>query len=78
MPVTNSIYVVFLPLEMQRKLKQTKEYHMFFQFVWKETTHKPLKVVASKNIFCSMYIIGRTCFDECFLFHVRNGRHYFS
>ena len=23
-----------------------------------------------------MYIIGTTCFVECFLFHVINGRHY--
>ena len=78
MPVTNSIYVVFLPLEMRRKLKQTKGYHTFFQFVSKERTHKPFKAAASKTFFSSVYIIGRTCFDECFLFHVRNGRHYFS
>ena len=31
--LTNSIYLVFLPLEMQRKLTQTKVYHTFFHFV---------------------------------------------
>ena len=28
--------------------------------------------------FSSVYGIGTTCFDECFLFHVMTGRHYFS
>ena len=29
-PLTSSIYLVFLPLEMQERLKQTKVYHTFF------------------------------------------------
>ena len=28
--------------------------------------------------FSSVYGIGTICFDECFLFHVMTGRHYFS
>ena len=39
--LTSSIYFVFLPLEMQKRLKQTKVYHSFSYFVWKEMTHKP-------------------------------------
>ena len=33
LPITCSIYLVFLPLEMQRTLKQTKVYYTFFYFV---------------------------------------------
>ena len=78
LPLTSSIYFVFLPLEMQKRLKQTKVCHAFSYFVWKETTHKPLKVAAAKSLFSSVYIIGTTCFDECFSFYVITKRHYFS
>ena len=78
LPLTSSIYFVFLPLEIQKRLEQTKVYHAFSYFVWKETTHKPLKVAAAKTLFSSVYVIGTTCFNECFLFYVITGRHYFS
>ena len=78
LPLTSSIYFVFLPLEMQKRLEQTKVYHAFSYFVWKETTHKPLKVAAAKTLFSSVYVIGTTCFDECFLFYVITGIQYFS
>ena len=78
LPLTSSIYFVFLPLEMQKRLKQTKVCHAFSYFVWKETTHKPLKVAAAKSLFSSVYIIGTTCFGECFSFYVITKRHYFS
>ena len=32
-------------------------------------THKPLKVAVAKIVFSSVYVIGTTCFDECFSFH---------
>ena len=36
-PLTSSIYFVFLPFEMQKRLKQTKVYHtFFFDFVEKK------------------------------------------
>ena len=76
--LTSSIYFVFLPLEMQTRLEQTKAYHAFSYFVWKETIHKPLKVAAAKTLFSSVYIIGTTCFDECFSFYVITERYYFS
>ena len=31
-----------------------------------------------KKIFSSVYVIGTTCFDECFLLHVITGKHHFS
>ena len=77
LPHTCSIYFVFLPLEMQKRLKQTKVCHMFSYFIWKETTHKPLKVAAAKSLFASVYIIGTTCFDECFSFYVITKRYFF-
>ena len=77
-PLTSSIYFAFLPPEMQKRLQQTKVYHTFSYFVWKETTHKPLKVGAAKTVFPSVYVICTTCFDECFLFYVITGRCCFS
>ena len=76
--LTSSIYFVFLPLEMQKRLKQTKVCHAFSYFVQKETTHKPLKVEAAKFIFSSVYIIGTTCFDKCFSFYVITKKRYIS
>ena len=64
LPLTTSIYFVFLPLEMQERLEQTKVYHAYFCFVWKETIHKPLKVATAKTLFSSVYVIATTCFDE--------------
>ena len=66
LPLTSSVYFVFFPLEMQKRLKQTKIYHAFSHFVWKETTHKPLKVPAARTLFFSVYVIATTCFDQCF------------
>ena len=42
---------------MEARLKQTKVYHTFFYFVWKEKTHKPLKVAAAKTIFSSVRVL---------------------
>ena len=75
---TSSIYFVFLPLEMQKRLELTKAYHSFSYFVWKETIYKLLKVAAAKSLFSIVYVIGTTCFDQCFWFYVIPGRHYFS
>ena len=53
---------------MQGRRKQKKVYYTFFYFVSRETALKPLKVAAAKALFSSVYVIGTTCFDECFLF----------
>ena len=76
LPLSSSIYFGFLPLEMQKRLKQTKVCHAFSYFVWKETTHEPLEVAAANSLFSSVYVIGTTCFDECFSFYVITKRHY--
>ena len=49
--LTRSIYFVFLPLEMEKRLEQTKLYHSFSYVFLKETTHKLLKVAATKILF---------------------------
>ena len=72
-----SIYLVFSSRKRQIRLIQIKVYYKRFYSVWKETSHKPLKVTTAKITFPNMYIIDRTCFDLCFLFHVITGRHYF-
>ena len=73
----NSIYLVFSSLEMLRGLTQTKVYYVFLTSLRKETTHKPSIVAAATILLSSVYVIGITCFDECFLFYVITGRHYF-
>ena len=78
--LSSCIYFAFLPLEIKKKkrLKQTKVCHTFSYFVWKETTHKLLKVAAANSLFTSVYVIGTTCFNERFSFYVITKRHYFS
>ena len=66
LPLTSNISLILLPLEIQKRLKQTKLYDTFFYFVRKETTHKPLKVAAAETLFSSVYVIGTTSFDEGF------------
>ena len=50
---------------------------VFFDSIWKENTHKPSKAEAAKNFFFGVYVVGIICYDECFLFHVMTGRHFF-
>ena len=69
--------MIFFSLEILRRLVKTKVYYKLCYSVWKETSHQPWKVAAAKKSFQSVYIIDTTCFDECFLFHVTTGRHYF-
>ena len=61
---------------MQRRLIHTKLYYKCFYSVWKDTSHKPSKVVAVKAFLPSVYVIRTAFFDECCLFHVIIGRHY--
>ena len=48
----------------------TDQIHYNFFLLWKQTSHKTLKVADEKNFFSSVYVIDTACFDECFLFHV--------
>ena len=57
LPLTRIIYFVFLPLEMKKRLEQTKVYHAFCYFVLKETAYKPLKVAPAKNPFLQCVLL---------------------
>ena len=48
---------------MWKSLMQTKVYTSFFNYVWKDRTHKPSKVAAAKNFFSNVYVINITSFD---------------
>ena len=74
--LTSSICLVVLPLEMQRRLKQTNKYHTFFTFSEKKRP-KTLKVAAVKALSSIAYAIGNTCFDQCFLLHVITAKDLF-
>ena len=80
MPPTSSIYFIFLPHEMQRRLKQTIVNHAISYFIsylsYFRNDPRTAKVAAAKTK--RVYVIGTTCFDECFVFYVITGRHYFS
>ena len=85
--------MVFFSLEMQKTLVQTKVYYqlcyslsIYLSFYlsidlsissWKETSHKLSKVAVPETSFPNVYIIDKTSFGECFLFHVITIRHYF-
>ena len=56
---------------------QSNQSDKLFYSVWNETSRKPLKLAAAKSSFPSVFAIDTTCFDECFLFLVITGRHYF-
>ena len=66
MPPTRNIYLVFKPLEMQKKLKQTKVYHTFFLLYLEGNNPQTFKVAAVKILFSCVHVIGTTCFDGHF------------
>ena len=74
---TTAIIIIYLVFSSLEELMQTKVYFKLFYSVWKETSQKPLKVAAATTSFSGVCIIVKTCFDECFLFHIITGRHYF-
>ena len=60
-------YLFSLPTS-RNPVKQTKVFTAsFFDFAWKETTQKTLSVAAAKT---TVYVIGTTYFNKCFLFFV--------
>ena len=62
---------------MQRRLRQTKVLYKFFYSGSKETTHKPSKAGAAKNVSSSVDVVDTASFDECFLFNLITGSHCF-
>ena len=71
------MYLIVFALLKRRRLIQTKVHFKFCYSVRIKTTHKPSKVAAAQKIFSSVYVMDAICFDECVLFHVVTGRHYF-
>ena len=69
---------VFFCLLTSRNAKKTQTDQSMPRVFLQETTHKPLKVASAKSLFSSVYVIGKTCFGECFSFYVITKRHYFS
>ena len=51
--------------------------HVFFLLCLRRNNPQTFKGTATKTLFSSVHVITKTCFDECFLFHVRTGRRYF-
>ena len=51
LPLTSSIYLVFLPLEMKGRLEQTKVYHTFFLLCLKRNKPQTFKSGSCKNLF---------------------------
>lgn len=62
--------MAFSPLQIHGTLIQTKIKPKQFFYCFRKSSSK-------KNLFPSVYLIGTTSFDECFLFHEMNGKHYF-
>ena len=76
----NSIYLVFSSLEVQIILKYPyipKYTTSFFTPSEKKAFTNLQSIATTKNIFSSVYVIGTTCFDKLFLFHVTTGRQCF-
>ena len=63
---------------MQRKLIQNKSIpqFLFSQFEKKQLINIQ-KQQLQKRKFSNVYFVGTTCFDKCFLFHVKTGSSYF-
>ena len=69
-----------LALLFSRNAKETHTDQIILQVlysVWKETSYKPSKVVATKNFFPSVYVVSTACFEKGFLFLVITERHDF-
>ena len=49
----------------------------FFCIFFVETNDNNPNVTTATNLFSSVYVVGMTCFDECFLFYVITKRQYF-
>ena len=71
----NSIYLVFSAVGIERRLVQTILYYHFFSLCLKRNVSQTSEVATAKD-FPSLYVIGKACFDEWFLFYVIIWRHY--
>ena len=75
--LTNSIYLVFISLEIQRRAIPTKYTTRFFTLFKKNYLKTFKNIATSKHRFSSVNVIVTTCFDKCFLFYVITGKQWF-
>ena len=83
----NIIFLVFFSRDRQKTLMQTKGYYKLFYYVSNEASQhgdiisswsqKPLKVAAGKKSFSCVFLIDKTCFDECLSFDVITAKSIF-
>ena len=76
--VINSIYLVFFSREVQRIFIQTKVYHKFIYCLKRNDSQTFKSIATAKKLFSSVYVLGTTCFDKLFLFHVTTDVFYKS
>ena len=69
--------MAFSCLEIAEKTHTDQSILLDFYTIGKEKTHNPSKEEAAKKVFSSLHVTGTTCVDECFLFYMMTGRHYF-
>ena len=62
MLLINRTCLVVSSLELQRRLIQVKVHKKIFHSVSKETTHKPSKVAAAKNVSSCVHVIDSIIF----------------
>ena len=65
--LTNRISLVFLPPECKEDSNRPKYTTRFFTLSEKERPPQTFKRSSIKDSFSSVYVIGKICFDECFL-----------
>ena len=72
----NSIYLVFSSVEYKEDSYKPNYTTSLFSLCLKTNVWQTSKVATAKNFFPSVCVIGKACFDECFLFNVIIWRHY--
>ena len=73
----HSICLVVSSLEMQRRLIQTNVHYKFFTLFQKKNDSQTFKSSSFKKPSLQFYLTDKTCFDECFLFHLITESHCF-
>ena len=77
--LTSSMYFTFLPLETPKKNQTDQSIPRVFLLCLKRNDSQTIKSGSCKKIlFSNVYAIAITCFHECFLFYVIDGRHWLS
>ena len=75
--LANSTYLIVYALLKQRRLNTDQSTLQVLLLCSKWNDSQTVKSSSCKIKFSSVYAVDPTRFDECFLFHVVTGRHYF-